>query len=80
MCECFAYEDGSQHTCEACVPLNEYAHERVKELEAALREIADCICRRNWYSGGRSFDCLDITTVVPCASCIARRAIAGGGK
>jgi len=79
VCECLAYDDGSQHTCEACVPLNEYAHQRVKELEAALREIArgceqslairteggtmDLWCPDRWPDGYR------------CGPCIARRAM-----
>lgn len=38
MCECLAYDDGTQHTCEACVPLNEYACKRLAALEPAARE------------------------------------------
>ncbi len=45
MCECLMYDDGSQHTCEACVPLNEYAHERVKALEPAAREALAVLTR-----------------------------------
>ena len=35
MCECLLYDDGSQHTCEACVPLHEHAHKRLAALEPA---------------------------------------------
>lgn len=45
MCECLMYDDGSQHTCEACVPLNEYAHERLNRLEPAATEALDVLTR-----------------------------------
>ena len=38
MCECLLYDDGSRHTCEACVPLNEYDRKRLAALEPAARE------------------------------------------
>ena len=45
MCECLSYDDGSQYTCEACVPLNEYAHERLKALEPAATEALAVLTR-----------------------------------
>jgi hypothetical protein len=56
MCECLAYGDGSQHTCGACVPLNEYANERLKRLEPAAQEALTVLTRLadSAASGGRS--------------------------
>ena len=45
MCECLSYDDGSQHTCAACVPLNEYAHQRWAALEPAAREALAVLTR-----------------------------------
>jgi hypothetical protein len=45
MCECLSYDDGTQHTCEACVPLNEYARKRLAALEPAAREALAVLTR-----------------------------------
>lgn len=55
------------------------AQMRAARLEAALREIADGPCRRNWYTAGRSLYCADIASVRRadwCPSCAARAALA----
>ena len=38
MCECLGYDDGTRHTCEACVGDLETMHERLAASESARRE------------------------------------------
>lgn len=46
MCECLDYEDGTRHTCEACVGDLELMRERLAEVErenVALREACEAV-------------------------------------
>ena len=60
------------------IEIGEANDKKLAAAEECLREIAECVCQRNWYTAGKSLDCLAIATVVPCASCIARAFPVGG--
>ena len=60
--------------CVAHMEARVAAEERARKLEEALDRIGWHPCRRNYYSGGRSFHCPEIKSVDPrdwCPSCIA---------